>query len=1027
MKPLLLLTILLTLLCTSVRAQCPAGNVVLETNAEVVAFVAQWPNCDNLPGSLNIQSNVSDVSSLGSLKNIDGTLTIRNTPLTDLKGLHNITAVTGGVGISDIDALNDLASLPLSLASVGGQLSIINNANLSGIEALQNLTSADELTVTDNAALKNLNGLDAVTIASGLTITNNPDLAICNAAGICAALSLPAADITISGNDVGCANYFQVEAACTGNDCPQNITVTTNQEIIDITTAYPNCVDLPGDLTVTDDANQIFRFSLKTVAGNVVFENLNYSNFDQLALTDIGGNFEIISLPNLISTFANGPLPLQTVGGTVRFQNIQTVTNIAAFQNVTSIGGLWLQGCDELYSEADFNSWQGVALTGGMLILNNNPNIQDLEFLDLFNFTGVAFDRLQIAGLPLIEDISSLEVAGSFDEILLANNPNLDACSIAPICTAIVTPGASLNFQNNGTGCSTIAEVKIGCFPDLYALIDIYNATDGPNWTDNTGWVDGAAGSNCTPCDGTWLGITCDGNDRVTGISMVSNNLVGSIPSSIGQLSMLEVIGLANNSLTGAIPDEIFSLPLLERLFFTINNFTGGIPASIGNAPALEQVVFTANPNLGGAIPSSITNVTTLTSFSAEGSGLTGALPIINDGDLPNLRWLLLGQNNLSGNFSGNYGFLTSLERIELSDNNFSGLIPSIFAFVPNLKTLHLENNGFINGLPSELNAAINLEELKISNNNLTGPLRANLRDLVKLEIFEVDENGFTGSVPALDQSPDLLIYNVADNGLDGMVPDALLNCAIIEVIDMSDNGFTGPLPLFPADNAGTLTSLRVANNNFAGCYPTEYAALCAGTTTDFSGNAGLPGGGSASSFTVDFCQNNDACSSLPVSWLGFSARLEGKVARLNWQTAVEENNAGFTVQRSHDGVAWTILGQVSVDRNDYSFIDESPLSGIGYYRIKQTDIDGNFTFSQVASLRLEADDILAFPNPFRGQLTVFSSVEDVVEIYNINGQKVVEYTHWGGGAQVQKLDLKGGVYTLRLRSSGRVTRVIAR
>jgi hypothetical protein len=321
-----------------------------------------------------------------------------------------------------------------------------------------------------------------------------------------------------------------------------------------------------------------------------------------------------------------------------------------------------------------------------------------------------------------------------------------------------------------------------------------------------------------------------------------------------------------------------------------------------------------------------------------------------------------------------------------------------------------------------------------VSNNNLDGPLRPNLRDLVSLEVFEVDQNNFTGSVPALDQAPNLTVYNVAGNNLDGLVPDGLLSSVLLTEIDMSGNGFTGPLPLFPANSVGArgtsavaLTSLDMSDNNFAGCYPTEYADLCSGVTTDFSGNAGLPDGGSATSFTDQFCTGNDACGNLPVSWLGFSARLEGKVVRLNWQTAAEENNEGFTVQRSNDGAQWKAIGAVAAGAFDYVFTDESPLNGTGYYRIRQTDTDGRFSFSQVASVRLESTEAFTFPNPFSDQLTVFSAETDEVEVYDASGRRVLTYMHLGGGAQVQKMVLKPGVYTLRLRSSGRVARVVAR
>lgn len=1025
MKYSLFFTLLFTLLCTSVRAQCPAGNVVIETDAELASFLTAFPACTELNGDLNLQGNVTTTSGLEGITYIKGSLTIRQTPIKDLDGLNGLVQIDGDFGMNQVNFQGDVANVSLALKNIGGQLVISQNADLEAINALENLTSIDEVLITLNPILVELGGLETAAIASKLTITDNASLSNCDAGGVCAALSLPAADLNISSNNNGCNNYYQVLAACTGAPCPPDINVTTNQEIIDITTAFPNCVNLPGNLTVSENATQIFRFSIENVAGNVVFFNLDYSDFDQLGIETIGGNFEIISLPNLISTFANGPLPLQSVGGTVRLQNLQSVENVAAFQNITTIGGLWILACDQLDEAADFSPWQGTTFTGGRLILDSNPNIESLDFLSPLDLDGAVFERIQIIGLSQIEDISTLAAAASVDTLIIALNPLLEDCSIAPICDAIANPAASLLFQNNATGCNTQSEVKSDCFPDLSALLDFYNATDGPNWGDNIGWVDGASGTNCTPCDGTWRGVTCNPNGRVTTIDLVSNNLTGTLPTSINQLSWLEILSLGFNDLTGALPNELFTMPRLERIFCRTNNFTGGIPAGIGAAPALETIVISNNPNLGGSIPAELTDLASLIFMAAADCGLTGPLPIINDGDLPGLRWLIVDENNLSGNFSANYGFLTQLERIELNDNNFTGIVPSIFAFLPNLRTFHIENNGFVNGLPTNLNAATSLEEFKVGNNNLDGSLRPNLRDLVNLEIFEVSQNSFTGEAPALDQSPNLVIYNVADNNLDGVVPDALLNATMLEEILLNDNAFTGPLPLFPANSTGTLVEFNAANNNFAGCYPAEYEDLCS-VFTDFSNNSGLPDGGSPASFTADFCQGNDACGALPVNWLGITAEVDGKVVRLNWETATELNNEGFRIERSASGREWGAIGTVSAGGNAYEFIDEAPLAGTGFYRVRQINFNGASSLSQVATVRFSSAADLVYPNPFKDQLTVYNAEPDQVVVYDANGREVLRYAHLGGGAQVQRVVLKSGVYTLRLRSSGKVTRIVA-
>ena len=67
----------------------------------------------------------------------------------------------------------------------------------------------------------------------------------------------------------------------------------------------------------------------------------------------------------------------------------------------------------------------------------------------------------------------------------------------------------------------------------------------------------------------------------------------------------------------------------------------------------------------------------------------------------------------------------------------------------------------------------------------------------------------------------------------------------------------------------------------------------------------------------------------------------------LTWQTASELNNAGFEVERSADAKQWEVLGFVNghgttMEANDYKYLDAQPMRGMNYYRLSQTDFDGN-------------------------------------------------------------------------------------
>jgi len=88
----------------------------------------------------------------------------------------------------------------------------------------------------------------------------------------------------------------------------------------------------------------------------------------------------------------------------------------------------------------------------------------------------------------------------------------------------------------------------------------------------------------------------------------------------------------------------------------------------------------------------------------------------------------------------------------------------------------------------------------------------------------------------------------------------------------------------------------------------------------------------------------------LPIELISFSAKSFNNAVQLTWATAAEINNDFFTIERSSDGLNWEIISYVSGAGNsnyvvDYEFTDEMPLEGIAYYRLKQTDFDGQFEY----------------------------------------------------------------------------------
>ncbi len=132
----------------------------------------------------------------------------------------------------------------------------------------------------------------------------------------------------------------------------------------------------------------------------------------------------------------------------------------------------------------------------------------------------------------------------------------------------------------------------------------------------------------------------------------------------------------------------------------------------------------------------------------------------------------------------------------------------------------------------------------------------------------------------------------------------------------------------------------------------------------------------------------------LPIKLNYFSAELyDDQQVMLRWETAMERNNDFFTIERSYDGQLFEVIATIKGAGNSdiplaYSYVDEAPGSGYIYYRLKQTDYDGQFeyfnveqVFIEAATTSLEIQEV--FPVPFSDQMTLVleSGIDAEVQI----------------------------------------------
>ncbi|MFP5040091.1 M36 family metallopeptidase [Parasediminibacterium sp. JCM 36343] len=114
----------------------------------------------------------------------------------------------------------------------------------------------------------------------------------------------------------------------------------------------------------------------------------------------------------------------------------------------------------------------------------------------------------------------------------------------------------------------------------------------------------------------------------------------------------------------------------------------------------------------------------------------------------------------------------------------------------------------------------------------------------------------------------------------------------------------------------------------------------------------------------------------LPLHLLGFKASQSGKGIQLEWNNAEEINTKLFTVEYSTDGNNWSLLASVPAKNtsgaNSYTFFHAAPAEGSNYYRLKMTDINGSFAYSNISTVNIGSKAAFSiYPNPVKAKLSV--------------------------------------------------------
>lgn len=174
--------------------------------------------------------------------------------------------------------------------------------------------------------------------------------------------------------------------------------------------------------------------------------------------------------------------------------------------------------------------------------------------------------------------------------------------------------------------------------------------------------------------------------------------------------------------------------------------------------------------------------------------------------------------------------------------------------------------------------------------------------------------------------------------------------------------------------------------------------------------------------------------SLLPIELTSFTAECDGRSSLVVWTTATERNNDHFVLERSDDAINFAEIARVagagnSIEPQDYTYTDYDIRNGDNYYRLCQVDYDGTRTASEIivatcVDETVDAPDVLAYPNPFSGELNVvlenFGNSKASIEVYDMLGV-VVKAVDIDSSTQTNVIlnlsNLPNAAYNIRVRT----------
>nr|POF18764.1 lrr receptor-like serine/threonine-protein kinase gso2 [Quercus suber] len=363
-------------------------------------------------------------------------------------------------------------------------------------------------------------------------------------------------------------------------------------------------------------------------------------------------------------------------------------------------------------------------------------------------------------------------------------------------------------------------------------------------------------------------------------LQLSNNSFTGSLPSSFGNMSLLDILDVSLNSFSGEVPKDSFvgcsglSILVLSNNYFdghldwvplsnltglsilkiNHNQFSGAISNKLPNF-WISNLLDVSNNKMSGRIPTWICNLTYFGGILMQNNNFEGQIPC----ETSTFVFLDLSHNLLDGSLP--LWSSTRLKYLHLEENNFSGSIPEPFLNMSKLRTLDISDNKLSGSIPSAISKTSNLRILLLGGNHLSGNISTQLCQLTNITLMDLSRNLFFGTIPHCfghtlsfgiieeqywglsfsgsiggsdyEYHLDVEISFVTKFRLSSYKNDIL---TYMSGLDLSCNNLTGEIPLELGQLQG-IHAINLSHNQLTGSIPKSFSNLTNVESLDLSHN----------------------------------------------------------------------------------------------------------------------------------------------------------------------------------------------